>query len=98
MIFFTKLDKHEQVHVCISLAAFARIKQAFWGIAAAGRTQAIAAANLKIKTKKTYGEIIASLKTNQKQYDIDTDNGTKDVEQVEYYKQITTECNSLYPK
>lgn len=95
---FDGLNKHEQVHVCIALAAFNDIKQKFLGISGSGKTTQAANLDLNNKVPTIFSDIIADTKMKQKKYDDDTDNGLKETEQTEYNKLITTECDAKYPK
>lgn len=95
---FDDLNKHEQVHVCFALTAFDKIKQEFLGINGKWKTRAQAEADLKAKIKKVFDDITDELKAKQKKYDKDTDNGIKEIEQAEYNKLITSDCDAKYPK
>lgn len=95
---FDDLNKHEQVHVCIALVAFNKVKQKYLGISGAGRTTQAANIDLNIKVPKILTDITDASTVKQDKYDKDTDNGIKETEQTEYNKQITTECDKQYPK
>lgn len=95
---FDGLNKHEQVHVCIALAAFNKIKQEYLGISGAGRTPQAANTDLNNKVPKRLKDIVTETEVKQTKYDTDTDNGLKETEQAEYNKQITRECDKQYPK
>lgn len=92
------LDTHEQVHFCIGLTTFDTLKLQSLGIHGEGKTKSEAEADLKAKIPKTFQAIVDDAQTKQKKYDDETDNGTKEAEQAEYIKQITSDCNGKYPK